>query len=103
MQWPKTGTGKAFSIASIAVVVPSTVWFLTVVPSYVLYALGVVALVWVGLYLWRRKLDAAREKAWVGEFSFGDVVGRMKARDALDRAARQPGILTAAAPSSSGG
>ena len=102
MQWPKTGTGKAFYIALIAVVVPTTVWFLTMVPSYVLYALGVVALVWVGLYLWRRKLDAAREKAWVGEFSFGDVVGRMKARDALDRAARQPGVLTAASSSSGG-
>ena len=40
MQWPKTGTGKAFYIALIAVVVPSTVWFLTIVPSYVVYALG---------------------------------------------------------------
>ena len=93
--WPKTGTGRAFYVGLIAVVVPFTVWFLMTVPSYVLYALGVVALVWVGLYLWRRKLDAAREKAWVGEFSFGDVVGRMKARDALDRA-REPGTLTAA-------
>lgn len=104
VQWPKTGTGRAFYVALIAVVVAFTVWFLTTVPSYmlyVLYALGVIALVSVGLYLWRRKLDAAREKAWVGEFSFGDVVGRMKARDAHDRA-REPGTLTAA-PSSSGG
>jgi uncharacterized membrane protein len=100
MQWPKTGTGRAFYVALIAVVVPFTVWFLLTVPSYVLYALGVIALVSVGLYLWRRKLDVAREKAWVGEFSFGDVVDRMKARDALDRA-REPGTLTAA-PSSSG-
>jgi len=101
MQWPKTGTGRAFYIGLIAVVVPFTVWFLMTVPSYVIYALGVIALISVGLYLWRRKLDAAREKAWVGEFSFADVVGRMKARDALDRA-REPGTLTAA-PSSSVG
>jgi uncharacterized membrane protein len=85
MQWPKTGTGRAFYIGLIAVVVPFTVWFVMTVPSYVLYALGVVALVCVGLYLWRRKLDVARERAWVGEFSFGDVVDRMRAREALDR------------------
>ena len=96
MQWPKTGTGRAFYIALIAVIVPFTVWFLLTVPSYVLYALGVIALASVGLYLWRRKLDAAREKA-----SFGDVVDRMKARDALDRA-REPGTLTAASVSSGG-
>jgi uncharacterized membrane protein len=101
MKWPKTGTGRAFSIGLIAVVVPFTVWFVMTVPSYVLYALGVVALVCVGLSLWRRKLDAVREKAWVGEFSFGDVVGRMKARDALDRA-REPGTLTGATASSGG-
>jgi uncharacterized membrane protein len=101
MQWPKTGTGRAFSIASIAVVVPPTVWFVMTVPSYVLYALGVIALISVGVYLWRRKLDADREKAWVGEFSFGDVVGRMKARDALDRP-REARTLTGAAASSGG-
>ena len=100
-QWPKTATGRSFYIALIALVVPLTVWFLMTVPSYVLYALGMVAIVSVALYLWRRKLDAARERDWVGEFSFGDVVGRMKARDALDRA-REPGTLTAA-PSSSVG
>jgi hypothetical protein len=100
-QWPKTTTGRSFYIASFAVVASFTLWFVMTVPSYVLYAFGVMALASVGFYLWRRKLDAARERAWVGEFSFGDVVGRMKARDALDRA-REPGALTAA-PSSSGG
>ena len=99
--WPRTVTGKSFYVALIAVVVPLTVWFLVTVPSYVLLALALTAIISVALYLWRRKVDAAREEAWVGEFSFGDVVGRMKARDALDRA-RQPGTF-AAAPSSSGG
>jgi hypothetical protein len=101
MQWPKTGTGRAFSIASIAVVVPPTAWFVVTVPSYVPYALGVIALVSVGVYVWRRKLDADRERAWVGEFSFGDVVGRMRARDALDRP-REARTLTGAAASSGG-
>jgi hypothetical protein len=83
--WPRTGTGKAFYIGLIAVVVPLTVWFLMVVPSYVIYGLVVITIVCVGLYLWRRRLDAARERAWVGEFSFRDVVDRMRARETLDR------------------
>ena len=99
--WPRTATGKAFYVALIAVVVPLTVWFLVTVPRYVLWALGMIAIISVALVIWRRRLDAAREKAWVGEFSFGDVVGRMKARDALDRA-REPGALTAASASSGG-
>jgi hypothetical protein len=99
VHWPRTVSGKAFYVAMIAVVVPLTVWFLMTVPSYVLWALGVIAVISVALAVWRRRLDAARERAWVGEFSFGDVVGRMKARDALDRA-REPGALTAAALSS---
>jgi hypothetical protein len=100
-RWPRTVPGKSFFFASIAVVVPLAVWFLVTVPSYVLWTLGLIAIISVALFLWRRRLDAAREKAWVGEFSFGDVVGRMKARDALDRA-REPGTLTAASASSGG-
>jgi membrane protein implicated in regulation of membrane protease activity len=83
--WPRTGTGKAFYIGLIAVVVPLTVWFLVTVPWYVLAALAVIAVVSLGLYAWQRRLDRARERAWVGEFSFGDVVDRMRAREALDR------------------
>jgi hypothetical protein len=93
--WPRTVTGKSFYVAMIAVVVPLGVWFLMTVPGYVLWALGVITVISVALSVWRRRLDAARERAWVGEFSFGDVVGRMRARDALDRAG-EPGALTAA-------
>jgi alpha/beta superfamily hydrolase len=35
----------------------------------------------VALYIWRRRVEAARERAWVGAFSFGDVVARMRARE----------------------
>ena len=83
--WPRTGTGKAFYVVLIAVVVPLTVWFLVTAPWYVLAALAVIAVVSLGLYAWRRRLDKAREREWVGEFSFGDVVDRMRAREALDR------------------
>jgi hypothetical protein len=51
--------------------------------SVVVWAtLGVVALGSLVLYLWRRKVEAARERAWVGSFSFGDVIARMRAREA---------------------
>lgn len=83
--WPRTATGKSFYIGLIAVVVPLTVWFLVTVPGYVLWALAVILLASLVLYVWRRRVDAARERAWVGEFSFGDVVDRMRAREALDR------------------
>ena len=83
--WPRTVPGKTIYLLTIAVIVPLSVWFLINVPWYVLGVLGVAALVSVALYLWRRRVDAARERAWVGEFSFGDVVGRMRAREALDR------------------
>jgi hypothetical protein len=57
-------------------------------PVQVLYALGVVALMAVAFYLWRRRVEAGRERAWVGEFSFGDVVRRRRAEEALEVAAR---------------
>ena len=100
--WPKTTTGRSFYIALIAVVVPLTIWFLMAVPSYVIYALVVIAIVCVGLYIWRRRLDAARERAWVGEFSFGDVVDRMRAREALDRVRVSREVADAAAAAAAG-
>jgi hypothetical protein len=38
----------------------------------------------VTLYIWRRRVDHAREGAWVGASSVGDVVASMRARQALD-------------------
>jgi predicted membrane channel-forming protein YqfA (hemolysin III family) len=82
--WPRTVSGKLFYVTLAAVVVPLMVWFVATLPGFVLLALGGVALVSVAIYALRRKMDAARERAWVGEFSFGDVVDRMRAREALD-------------------
>jgi arginine exporter protein ArgO len=50
----------------------------------VLAIIGVVALGYFALVLWRRRVEAERERAWVGSFSFGDVVARRRAREAAD-------------------
>jgi hypothetical protein len=50
----------------------------------VLAIVGVVALACLVLYLWRRRVEAERERAWIGSFSFGDVVARRRAREAAD-------------------
>jgi hypothetical protein len=42
-----------------------------------------VAVPTVALIVWRHAVEARRERAWVGEFSFGDVIARMRAREAL--------------------
>ena len=81
--WPKTISGNLFTLALIIVVVPLIVWFVITLPAWVLLGLAVVALAAVALVLWRRRLDAARERDWVGEFSFGDVVRRRHAAEEL--------------------
>jgi hypothetical protein len=42
-------------------------------------AIAVVAVMSMSYVLWRRRVEAARERAWVGSFSFGDVVARRRA------------------------
>ncbi|HEU4464091.1 MAG TPA: hypothetical protein VFS53_03520 [Gemmatimonadota bacterium] len=44
---------------------------------------AVIALISVGLFVWYRRVEAKRERAWVGQFSFGDVIARMRAREAI--------------------
>ena len=86
--WPKTISGNIFTIALAAIVVPMLVWFLLTLPAMFQVGLGAVALGCVALYLWRRKLESARERNWVGEFSFEDVVRRRREDEALEVAAR---------------
>jgi hypothetical protein len=45
--------------------------------------LAVAILTSLVLYSLRRRSEAARERAWVGTFSFGDVVRRIHAEEAL--------------------
>jgi hypothetical protein len=87
-QWPKTVRGKLFYLSLAVVIVPLAVWFVITLPSLFLWGLAAIALSIVALSLWRRRIDSARERAWVGEFSFGDVVRRRRAEEALEVAAR---------------
>ncbi len=79
--WPKTVSGNLFTIGLAAVVVPLLGWFFITLPGFVIWGLAAVGLAAVALYVWRRRVEAAREKAWVGEFSFGDVVRRRHAAE----------------------
>jgi hypothetical protein len=87
-RWPQTVRGKLFYISLAAVTAPLVVWFVLTLPSLFLWALGVVAIASLVLDAWRRRVESARERAWVGEFSFGDVVRRRRAEEALEVAAR---------------
>jgi 4-amino-4-deoxy-L-arabinose transferase-like glycosyltransferase len=85
--WPKTISGNVFTIAFAILVVPMLVWFLVALPAPFQMGLAVIALACVAFSIWRHKLERARERNWVGEFSFGDVVRRRRAREAVEVAA----------------
>ena len=83
--WPKTIVGRLFALLLTLAAVPLVLWVSVSLSGPVVWAsLGIVAIVCVVLYLWRQRAEAARERAWVGAFSFGDVVERMRANDALE-------------------
>jgi hypothetical protein len=84
VHWPKSfyGNGLLFLVALGVVGIVGSI--AAVVPGSLLGAsAAAVALTWVGLYVWRRRVEAARERAWAGRFSFGDVIARIRAREAL--------------------
>jgi membrane protein implicated in regulation of membrane protease activity len=83
--WPKTLRGNVLTVLLIVVAMPLVVIVATALSGPFVWAgLGLVALTCVALYIWRRRTDTARERAWAGAFSFGDVVASMRAREALD-------------------
>ena len=45
-------------------------------------AIAVIAVTSISYVARRRRVEAARERAWVGSFSFGDVVARRRAEAA---------------------
>ena len=87
--WPKTLRGSVLTVLLIVVGL-SLLVFLAISLSGPLVWAGsaLVALTSIALYLWRRRIEKARERAWVGAFSFRDEVVRMHAREALDHPAR---------------
>jgi membrane protein implicated in regulation of membrane protease activity len=86
--WPKTISGNIFTVALAIIVLPMLVWFLITLPTVFQLGLAAVALGCVALVVWRRRIEATRERNWVGEFSFEDVVRRRHADEALEVAAR---------------
>ena len=48
-------------------------------------AVAVIVSISVLALAWRRHVDTARERAWVGSFSFAEVVARRRAEEALRR------------------
>jgi membrane protein implicated in regulation of membrane protease activity len=92
--WPKTVSGNLFMFALVVMIAPLVVWIAVALSGPLVWAsLAVVALLSLALYAWRRRVESARERAWVGQFSFGDVVRRMRAREALDLSHGLEGVL----------
>jgi membrane protein implicated in regulation of membrane protease activity len=92
--WPKTVSGNLFVFALVVLVTPIVVWIAVSLSGPLVWAsLAIVALASVALYAWRRRVESARDRAWVGQFSFGDVVRRMRAREALDVSHGLEGVL----------
>jgi 4-amino-4-deoxy-L-arabinose transferase-like glycosyltransferase len=87
--WPKTLRGNIFTVLAIVVGVPLAVIIAIALSGPLVWAgLTLAAITSVALYIWRRRINDARERAWVGEFSFGDIIASMRAREASDHAAR---------------
>jgi apolipoprotein N-acyltransferase len=83
--WPKTVSGNLLIVLFTIAFAPVLVWAAVIMSGPLVWAsLIVVGLVIVGVFIRRRRVDAARERAWVGAFSFGDVVRRRHAKEALD-------------------
>jgi hypothetical protein len=82
--WPKTVSGNLLIFLFTIAVAPIVVWAAVVLSGPLVWAgLTVAAVAIAGSLVWRRRLEAARERAWVGSFSFGDVVRRRRDREAL--------------------
>ncbi|HZB01724.1 MAG TPA: hypothetical protein VE800_06420 [Actinomycetota bacterium] len=84
VHWPKTVYGNVILLMLTAAVAPALVWAAVSLSGPLVWAtLAVVAVAGVALYIRRRRIEAARERAWVGSFSFGDAVDQMRAREAV--------------------
>jgi hypothetical protein len=89
VHWPKTVYGNVILFMLTLAITPLVVWAAVSLSGPLVWAaLAVVALALVGLAIRRRRIEAARERAWVGAFSFGDVIDRMRAREAGQVAGR---------------
>jgi len=85
IHWPKTIYGNLILFMLALVIAPILVWAAVSISGPLgLVSVAVVALplACVAFFIRRRRVEAAREREWVGAFSFGDVIDRMRAREA---------------------
>jgi 4-amino-4-deoxy-L-arabinose transferase-like glycosyltransferase len=88
VHWPKTARGYVLAVSLLVVGLPISLILVVALSGPLVWGgIALIAVTCVVMYIWRRRRDNARERAWVGSFSFGDVVARMHAREALDHAA----------------
>jgi hypothetical protein len=97
--WPKTVRGNLLTFVLILALAPVVVWLAVALSGPIVWAsLAVLAAIPVVLYAWRRRVETAKQKAYVGAFTFGDAVQRMRAREraeALVEVTRRAEILGA--------
>jgi uncharacterized membrane protein YhhN len=86
---PKTVRGNIFAALVVIAAVPAVLWAAVTLSGPIVWiSLIVIALASIAVYLWLRRDNAARQRAWVGAYSFADVTKRMRAREALQLPAR---------------
>jgi hypothetical protein len=89
VHWPKTIYGNVVLFMLTLAITPIVVWAAVSLSGPLVWAaLTVVGLACVALYIRGRRIEAARQRAWVGAFSFGDVIDSMRAREARQVAGR---------------
>jgi hypothetical protein len=80
--WPKTVRGNLLTFVFIVALAPVVVWLAVALSGPIVWAsLAVLAAIPVALYAWRRRVEVAKQKAYVGAFTFGDAVQRMRAKE----------------------
>ena len=88
---PRTVKARLMRYVLIAAVVSIAVWIWFGMSGPLLWVVSTIAVITtialVARSAWRRRTQAGLERAWVGAFSFGDVVDRMRAKEALQAAA----------------
>jgi membrane protein implicated in regulation of membrane protease activity len=87
---PKTLSGivLVLSCAALAIVVGGVlVPNLVALGPWMWGGLALVAIAVVAIVIHMRRVEAARERAWVDSFSFGDVVARRRAEELRSKGA----------------
>ena len=79
-QWPRTVYGNVLLLAlAIGVILLVLLLDVSSWSGWVWASTGSLALALLALSVWRRRVEAARERAWEGSFSFAEVVARRRA------------------------